>query len=504
MRHARHPLEHQVRKRRVAHRGARDNARMLLDADACWRALATHDTRFDGRFYVGVRSTGVYCRPVCRVRAPKRENCRFYPSAAAAERAGFRPCLRCRPELAPGFAAVDASARIVQAGVALIEGGFLETQSLESLAGRIGVTSRHLRRVFDAELGVSPVEYAQTSRLLLAKRLLTDTSLPVTDIAYASGFASVRRLNALFNARYRMPPTRLRMQRATRVDGMRFMLGYRPPYAFDAVLAFLQFRAIGGVETRAGATFRRALAITHRGTRHAGWISVGQAKRREALEVQLSPSLLQVVPQVLARVRHVFDLACDPHEVAAVLGPLAAREPGMRVPGVFEGFEAGVRAIAGQQVSVRAMTTLLGRIADGFGEPLADAPDGVRRTFPDAQVLAEVAPASIAALGMPQARARSIVALARAVADGLVLAPGVDVPATVERLQALPGIGPWTAQYIAMRALAWPDAFLATDLGVRRALGQTSTPRIVALAERWRPWRAYAVIHLWTSMKEPA
>lgn len=477
---------------------------MLLDADACWRALATHDTRFDGRFYVGVRSTGVYCRPVCRVRAPKRENCRFYPSAAAAERAGFRPCLRCRPELAPGFAAVDASARIVQAAVALIDGGFLESASLESLAERIGVTSRHLRRVFDAELGVSPVEYAQTSRLLLAKRLLTDTSLPVTDIAYASGFASVRRLNALFSARYRMPPTRLRVQRSARGAGMRFMLGYRPPYAFDAVMAFLEMRAIRGVESRAGAVFRRTLAIAHRGTTHSGWVEISHAKRRGALAVELSPSLSHVVPQVLSRVRHVFDLACDPHEVAGVLGPLAAHEPGMRVPGVFEGFEAGVRAIAGQQVSVRAMATLLGRIAERFGEPLADAPPGLARTFPDADVLADASPTSIAALGMPQARARSIVALARAVADGLVLAPGVDVPATLDRLQALPGIGPWTAQYIALRALAWPDAFLPTDLGVRRAIGESSTARIVAHAERWRPWRAYAVIHLWTTRKEPA
>jgi len=496
---ARGHTEDQVRKRPVAGRASGDNARMLLDPDACWRALSTHDARFDGRFYVGVRSTRVYCRPVCRVRAPKRDNCRFYPSAAAAEAAGFRPCLRCRPELAPGFAAIDASARIVQAAVTLIESGFLESQSLEALALRIGVTSRHLRRVFDAELGVSPIDYAQTARLLLAKRLLSDTSLPVVDVAFASGFASVRRMNALFRDRYRMPPSRLRLQRGRRDDGLRFMLGYRPPYDWDRVLAFLAFRAIAGVEAREGDRFIRAIAIAHRGARHAGWIAIGHARRRAALDVTLSPSLSRVVPQALARVRHVFDLACDPHDVAAVLGPLAAAHPGLRVPGVFEGFEAGVRAIVGQQISVRGMVTLLGRVAARFGEPLDAGDTPVERTFPAAETLAEAGASDIASLGLPLARARSIVALARAVGDGLVLAPGVDVEATIDRLLALPGIGPWTAHYIAMRGLGWPDAFLATDLGVRKALNETATARIVAHAERWRPWRAYAVVHLWHS-----
>jgi AraC family transcriptional regulator of adaptative response / DNA-3-methyladenine glycosylase II len=477
---------------------------MLLDADACWKALATHDARFDGRFYVGVRSTGVYCRPVCRVRAPKRENCRFYPSAAAAEVAGFRPCLRCRPELAPGFAAVDASTRIVQAAVALIEDGFLETHSLEALAGRLGVTSRHLRRVFEAELGVAPVDHAQTQRLLLAKRLLTDTALPVTDIAFASGFSSVRRMNALFRDRYRMAPTRLRAQRPVRADGLEFTLGYRPPYAFDAMLDFLAYRAIEGVEACEARRFFRALALHHRGARHAGWIEVRHVERRAGLRVVVSPSLSRVIPQALARVRHVFDLGCDPVEVARVLGPLAAATPGLRVPGTFDGFEAGVRAIAGQQVSVRAMVRLLSRMAERFGDPLPSLPVGLRFAFPDARTLASVAPAAIAELGMPLSRARAIVALARAVSDGLELAPGVDVDATLGRLLALPGIGTWTAQYVAMRGLGWPDAFPAADLGVRRALGDASAAAAAAHAEQWRPWRAYAVVHLWSKAKERA
>ncbi|HVE50292.1 MAG TPA: DNA-3-methyladenine glycosylase 2 [Casimicrobiaceae bacterium] len=475
---------------------------MLIDPDACWRALATHDPRFDGRFYVGVRSTGVYCRPVCRVRAPKRENCRFYVSAAAAESAGFRPCLRCRPELAPGFAAVDASARFAAAAIALIDDGYLETHSLESLAARIGVTSRHLRRVFATELGVSPIEYAQTARLLLAKRLLTDTSLPVTDVAFASGFASVRRMNALFSKRYRMPPTRVRKRAPVQGQGLNFELGYRSPYAWSSVLAFLGDRTIGAVEARDHERWLRALSVRHRDALHIGWIEVTHSGRRPALEVKLSSSLSHVVPQVLARVRHVFDLTCDPEQVAKVLGPLASNNVGMRVPGTFDGFEAGVRAIAGQQVSVRAMCTLLGRIAERFGAPLESPHATLRRTFPDAVTLAAVDPVVLAEVGIPQARARSIVTLARAVADGLTLAPGVDVDATIDRLLVLPGIGPWTAQYIAMRGLGWPDAFLPTDLGVQRAMREKSAARVAAFAERWRPWRSYAVIHLWTSLSK--
>ncbi len=475
---------------------------MLLDADACYRALAAHDPRFDGHFFVGVRSTRIYCRPVCTVRMPRRENCRFYPSAPAAERDGFRPCLRCRPELAPGFAAIDASARVVQAAVTLIDDGFLEDRSLEALAQRIGVTSRHLRRVFEAELGVSPVEYAQTQRLLLAKRLLTDTSMPVTDVAFASGFSSVRRLNALFSERYRMAPSRLRSADGDRRDSLRFTLVYRPPYAWDATLAFFARRAIEGVEYCDPTRLRRALALTHRGERHVGWIEVSHLRSRNALRVSLSRSLSRVVPQALARVRHAFDLTCDPAEVARVLGSLAASQPGVRVPGGFDGFEVGMRAIAGQQVSVRMMVTLLGRIAARYGLPLDGAPKGLRVAFPDASTLAGAGVDEVASLGMPKSRARTIVALAGAVADGLDLSPNADVEATLATLRGIPGIGPWTAQYIALRGLGWPDAFLPGDLGVKRALGESSEARVLAHAERWRPWRAYAVIQLWNGNGE--
>ena len=491
-----------VRKWRVRVAEAAHNPAMtMLDSDSCYRALATHDARFDGRFFVGVRSTRIYCRPVCGVRLPRRENCRFFMSAAAAETEGFRPCLRCRPELAPGLAAVDASARFAQAAVQLIEDGVLEQGGIEALAARIGITSRHLRRVFDAEFGVSPIDYSQTQRLLLAKRLLTDTSLPVTDVALASGFGSLRRFNALIRARYRMPPSRLRRAAApaSLPSAMRFELAYRPPYDWESMLAFLGSRAIAGVEEVDARGYRRTLAVTHRGGRSAGWIAVTHAPRRHAVSVAVSASLARAIPAVLARVRHAFDLACDPAPILAQLGALAQARPGLRVPGACDGFELAVRAVIGQQVSVAGARTLLGRLAGAFGTPLVDASAGApARLFPSAEDLAQRTPEALRAIGLTAARARTLGALARAVAGGAVtLMPGVDVERTRKALEAIRGIGPWTSAYIAMRALGWPDAFPDNDLVVLRALGETRAKRARERSEAWRPWRAYAVMHLW-------
>ena len=470
-----------------------------LDSDSCYRALATHDARFDGRFFVGVRSTRIYCRPVCGVRLPRRENCRFFMSAAAAEIEGYRPCLRCRPELAPGLAAVDASARFAQAAVQLIEDGVLEQGGIEALAARIGITSRHLRRVFDAQFGVSPIDYAQTQRLLLAKRLLTDTSLSVTDVALASGFGSLRRFNALIRARYRMPPSRLRREAAPAAlpSAMRFELAYRPPYDWEAMLAFLGARAIAGVEEVDARGYRRTLAVTHRAGTSAGWIEVTRAPRRHALIVAVSASLARAIPAVLARVRHAFDLACDPAPILAQLGALAQARPGLRVPGACDGFELAVRAVIGQQVSVAGARTLLGRLASAFGLPIADA-SGLARLFPAAEDLARRTPEELRAIGLTTARARTLAALAQAVAGGAIaLTPGVDVERTRKALEAIRGIGPWTSGYIAMRALGWPDAFPDNDLVVLRAMGEPQAKRALARSEAWRPWRAYAVMHLW-------
>lgn len=480
---------------------------MQLDGPTCYRALRARDARFDGRFFVAVSSTRIYCRPVCTVRPPRRENCSFYPSAAAAESAGYRPCLRCRPELAPGLSSVDARSRLAQAAASLIEDRIAEEDGLEAIAARLGVTDRHLRRAFQAEFGVTPVAFAQTQRLLLAKRLLTDTAMPVTDVAYASGFGSLRRFNALFRQRYRLQPQQLRREAAQgKADAFRFQLGYRPPYDWPALMAFLSARAIPGVESVAGGRYRRTVRVLAGGKPHAGWIEVHPAAKRPALEVVLSASLSRAIPTVLARVKALMDLACDPGPVAEALGALATDHPGLRVPGAFDGFELAVRAILGQQVSVAAASTLAGRLAAQFGDALETPHTGLTALFPTAGRVAGLEVGEVAKLGLPAARARTILVLAQAMAEGgLDLRPGADLEPTLDALRALPGVGEWTAQYIAMRALGWPDAFPHSDLGVLKALGTRDPRRALAAAEAWRPWRAYAVLHLWHSLaKEQA
>jgi AraC family transcriptional regulator of adaptative response / DNA-3-methyladenine glycosylase II len=480
---------------------------MTLDSTTCYRALKARDARFDGRFFVAVSSTRIYCRPVCTVKPPRRENCRFYPSAAAAESGGYRPCLRCRPELAPGNASVDATSRVAQAAASMIEDRTLDAEGLQAVATRLGITDRHLRRAFGAEFGVSPVEFAQTQRLLLAKRLLTDTALPVTEIAFASGFGSLRRFNALFKQRYRLQPGQLRRHMrgtaAPAADALNFELSFRPPYDWPAVGAFLGARAIAGVEALEDGCYRRTVRVAQDGKEHLGWIAVGLSPKKPALRIAVSASLARVLPPVLSRVKALMDLACNPTEVARALGELARRQPGMRVPGAFCGFEVAVRAILGQQVSVAAARTVAGRFAASLGDPLDTPFDALSTVFPTAARVADTLPGRIARLGMPGARARTVVALARAVADGgLVLMPNADIEATLERLRALPGVGEWTAQYIAMRSLAWPDAFPHTDLGVMKALGFSDARRVLAAGEAWRPWRAYAVMHLWSSLQK--
>ena len=480
---------------------------MTLDPVTCYRALRARDARFDGRFFVAVSSTRIYCRPVCTVKPPRLENCRFYPSAAAAEVAGYRPCLRCRPELAPGNASVDATTRVAQAAAGLIEERALGADGLIGVAARLGITDRHLRRAFGAEFGVSPVEFAQTQRLLLAKRLLTDTDLPVTEVAFASGFGSLRRFNALFRQRYRLQPGQLRRRVNGKVmvlpvaDALSFELSFRPPYDWPAVRAFLGARAMAGVEMLHGSCYRRTVRVISEGRDHVGWVEIGLSPKRPALHVAVSSSLARVLPSVLARTKVLMDLSCNPNEVADVLGGLAQRRPGMRVPGAFDGFEVAVRAIIGQQVTVAAARTIASRFAAALGDPIETPFEALTTVFPSAARVADTEAGFIARLGMPTARARAVIALAQAVLDGtLVLTPHADLDATLERLRALPGIGEWTTQYIAMRVLAWPDAFPHADLGVMNALKEKDARRVLKAGEAWRPWRAYAVMHLWHSL----
>lgn len=486
-------------------RTAANLAPMSFDPEACFRAVRARDRRFDGRFFTAVSSTGIYCRPICPVRPPKRENMRFFSSAAAAEGAGFRPCLRCRPERAPGLASVDAASRLAGAAIAGIEEHAVSNARVGELAASLGVSDRHLRRVTEAELGVSPVELAQTQKLLLAKRLLSETSLKLTDIAFASGFGSVRRFNALFKARYGLNPRGIRRnggRSAVAARGLKCLLDFRPPLAWESLLAYLRLRAIPGVESVDGTHYRRTVAIGA----HEGFIAVSLAASGTALEVELSPGLAPVIGAVLVRVKSLFDLGATPDAVAEqlsqdpMLAGIVRRLPGLRVPGAFDGFELAVRAVLGQQISVRAATTLAGRWARAFGTPIATPHAELDVLAPSAARMSSVGADEIAALGVVSARARCLTALARAAAlRRIVLGLAADVEAQIAGLTALPGIGPWTAQYIAMRALRWPDAFPAEDLMLLRAAG-IGKKELRARAELWRPWRAYATHYLWQSL----
>jgi AraC family transcriptional regulator of adaptative response / DNA-3-methyladenine glycosylase II len=480
---------------------------MLLDPEACYRAVRSRDRRFDGRFFTAVASTGIYCRPICPVRAPKRENMRFYSSAAAAEGAGYRPCLRCRPERAPGLATVDAAGRLAGAAIAGLEEHAVSNARVGELAASLGVSDRHLRRVTEAELGVSPVELAQTQKLLLAKRLLGETRLTLTEIAFAAGFGSVRRFNALFKSRYGLNPRNLRRaatptRAATATRGITCQLDFRPPLAWEDLLGYLTLRAVPGVESVDAMGYRRTVAIGDA----RGWIEVSPARRGFALEVGVSPSLAPLIGAVLVRVKHLFDLGAAPDAVSALLSqdpllaPAVKRLPGLRVPGAFDGFELAVRAVLGQQVSVKAATTLAGRWAAAFGEPIETPWPELDRLAPTAARMLEVTEDEIGALGVIGSRARCVLALARAVVERrVVLSAAAHVDEQIQSLLELPGIGPWTAQYIAMRALRWPDAFPDGDLMLLRAAG-TGRKELLARAEAWRPWRAYATHYLWRTL----
>jgi AraC family transcriptional regulator, regulatory protein of adaptative response / DNA-3-methyladenine glycosylase II len=473
--------------------------------DAKYDLCAARDARWDGVFFVGVSTTGIYCRPICTARTPGRNRCTFYDSAGQAEAAGFRACFRCRPELAPGNAEVDAVDTLVAAAVARIDEGALNDAGVAELAAELGVSDRHLRRALEARLGVTPVDLAQTRRLALAKQLLQDTSLSLTEIAFAAGFGSVRRFNKVFQDVMGSPPSRLRKKHveAGGPAALVMRLDYRAPYDFDGVLGFLAARAIPGVEEVKAGCYRRVVTIGN----HVGTIAVARHKR-EALELRVSPSLVPVLMPLVARVRRLFDLDARPDVIGRVLGrdPVLARyvaaKPGLRVPGAVDGFAAAIRALLGQQVSVAAATTLAGRFAAAFGVA-HDVDAALRVRFPTAKEVATRSVDAIAKIGLPGARAAAVHALANAVATGRVKLDGVrDLDAFVTSMCELPGIGPWTAHYLAMRALHLPDAFPAADLGVKKALAGATPRAAEARAEAWRPFRSYAVMYLWTSLGE--
>jgi len=480
-----------------------------LDAQACYPALLARDARFDGRFFVGVTSTGVYCRPICRVRTPKLANCRFFGSAALAEAARFRPCMKCRPELAPlegeAWTVMDASRTLARQAAALLEAG--EQETVAEIAGRMGLSDRHLRRIFAAEYGVTPLQYLQTRRLLLAKHLLTDSALPVAEIAYAAGFASLRRFNAAFLEHYRMQPTALRREgRVAEAANAALKLTVREPYDVDGVLNFLLPRAMTGIEQVdvAQARVDRSISVQHAGQTRRGWLSV-QFRPAGRIEVALSSSLWPAVASLLPLLRRWLDLDADPEAIAAALGPDAV--PGQRLPGAVDRFELAVRAVLGQQVTVAAARTLGSRFVERFGDPLESAPAGITHTFPRPEVIAAAPIERIAELGIIRQRGEALRALAQAwpqLAFARGPSPG-GIDEALAELQALPGIGPWTAHYMLMRGWSWPDAFPPGDVALKNALtnavGRELSPKAyLAAAEKYRPYRSYAVLHLWRSL----
>ncbi|HWE99695.1 MAG TPA: AlkA N-terminal domain-containing protein [Caulobacteraceae bacterium] len=485
---------------------------MELDEDACYRALLARDPRFDGRLFTGVKTTGIYCRPICPARTPLRRNVRFFPTAAAAQEAGFRPCLRCRPESSPDLGAWRGASNTVSRGLALIEDGALDGEAdVERLAARLGVGGRQLRRLFRQHLGASPVAVAQTRRVLLAKQLLHQTRLPMTQVALASGFSSLRRFNETFQTLYRRSPSALRRDgleiAAAPGAWIRVSLPYAAPYDWPALIDFLAVRAIDGVEKVTPGRYLRVIELNQA----IGLLAVTPAEGSR-LDVAINFPSLRALPAILARVRRIFDLAADPAAIAADLGrdpdlaPRLALRPGLRTPGAWDVFEVAVRGVVGQQISVTAAIRLASKIAADFGPRLpADLEahaEGLTHAFPSAGTLAR---ADLSGLPMPRARSRAIEALAMAAAsDPTVLAPGPDLESTVERLCTLPGIGPWTAHYIALRGLRDPDAFMAGDVGLQRALVtadgvRPSAAELSRRAEAWRPWRGYAALHLWTT-----
>ena len=508
---------------------------MLEDPDRCYQAAQSKDARFDGWFFCAVTSTGIYCRPSCPARTPKRENVRFYPSAAAAQQAGFRACLRCRPDATPGSPEWNVRADVVARAMRLIRDGIVDREGIEGLALRLGYSTRQLNRLVTAEVGTGPLAIARAQRSQTARILLETTDLPIAHVAFAAGFSSVRQCNDTVRQIFADTPSGLRGRAARAAAGkrgaradtgraaaqaIRLRLPCRRPFSPASVLQFLGARALPGVETLEGSSYRRSLRLPHGHGIVALTSPVADEDGHDEwsgpsyVEGELVLSDLRDLTTAVSRCRQLLDLDADPVAIWEALrgdelvGPVVERDPGRRVPGAADGFELAVRAVIGQQVSVPGARTVAGRLVQAAGDPLPEIHGHLTHLFPTPAALVELAGRDPAAFAMPAGRRRALVALAEAVESGdVVIDPGAD-PLEVRRsLVRLPGIGPWTAEYVAMRALRDPDAFMPTDLGIRRAARAIGLPddpvRLVALTESWRPWRSYAMAHLW-SLPAPA
>jgi AraC family transcriptional regulator, regulatory protein of adaptative response / DNA-3-methyladenine glycosylase II len=478
---------------------------MNLEPSVCYRAVQARDARYDGRFFTCVKTTRIYCRPICPARTPKIENCSFVPTAAAAQAAGYRPCLRCRPECSPDVDAWRGTAATVSRALKLIESGSLDGAAVATLADRLEIGERHLRRLFRQHVGAAPVTVAQTRRVLLAKQLIHQTDLSMIEVALASGFGSVRRFNEVFQEMYQRPPSALRRRTTapTSAPEIDLMLPYRPPYDWAAMLRFLSGRAIPGLEVVTRESYSRVIELDH----VTGTVRIEDAPQQSALRVRVRFPHLSSLSAIIARIRRMFDLSADPGAIVdalstdPVLAPLVSSRPGLRLPGAWDGFEIAVRAMLGQQITLKAATQLASRVVAALGTKVpvsADLP-GLTHSFPQPE---QFSGGQLAGMGIPKARAAALMGIAAAVkADARLFEPCRDLAEAVARLRKLAGVGEWTAHYIAMRALGESDAFLAADVAVQRNFAlhghRVTAPQLLAHAERWRPWRAYAVLHLW-------
>jgi len=480
-----------------------------LTRAALHRARISKDARFDGKFFIAVITTGVYCRPICPAPRCKKRNVRYYATAAAAAGAGYRPCRRCRPEVAPGSPAWLGPSAVVRRALRLIQEGALDEGTVDELALRVGIGSRHLDRLFTEYVGVSPIAVAQTRRLHFAKQLLDETNLPITQVAMTAGFGSVRRFNDAYRATFRSTPRATRQRRRSDLSSMRdeqvsLTLAYRPPYDWDSLAAFLSRRAIRGVERVDASGYSRTIRVQHGYAR----ILVAPVKGSHALRLQVSRAEPNDLFEIATTARRVFDLTADPAPIADVLSadpmlaPLLARQPGLRVPGVWGTFECAVRGVLGQRLNVSSARILAQRLVQRFGDRIDAATSGLTHLFPSPQKLAN---ADLNGIGLTAPKIAGLHALARAVLDGTVKL-AVQADEVVRALNALPGVGNWTAQYVAMRAFGEPDAFPCSDLVIRRVSARArSTLSIEAMrdrAEAWRPWRAYATLHLWQGVED--
>ena len=480
---------------------------MNLDWRVCSRARLSRDPRFDGKFFIAVRGSRVYCRSICPAPTAKEKNCLYFPTAAAAAEAGYRPCLRCRPESSPGTPAWLGTSSTVSRALRLISESGLGDGGVDDLAERLGVGSRHLRRLFLRHLGATPSAVARTRRLDFAKKLIDETTLPMSHVALASGFGCVRRFNADVRKTYHRTPTQIRrlMRKKTALPENQYLfrLRFRPPYDWDGILAFLASRATPGVEMVQSGAYRRSISLS--GGHGHFEVSLDEAHHALAVRVQFGDP--RSLFSIIERIRAMFDLNADWAAIApslktdAVLARQVEARPGLRVPGCWNGFELATRAILGQQITVKGATALAGRLVGTFGQPFAAA-EGISHLFPSPEILAD---ARIAGIGMPRARAETIRDLARAACDGrITFGKVVDSDALLNRLCEIPGIGKWTAQYVVMRALGEPDAFPAGDVGLMHALGAKNVTELERRAEKWRPWRAYAAMYLWSAGSTPS